>query len=123
MNPQDEYNLGRELIHNSLVEPNYKAGFELYLSAANKGCADAQCEVASYYANGLGYVEKNITNALYFWRLAANNGHSASQYTLGYCYLFGKWVNKNVYMARYYLNMSAKQGDAYAIAYLRSIKI
>ncbi len=120
--PQEEYNRGREYIHNNAIEPDFDKGFELYLNAANKGCADAQCEVASYYANGLGNIDKNVPKAINLWKIAADNGHCASQYTLGHCYLIGKWVSKDIRMARYYLSMSAKQGDAYAIAYLRSLK-
>ncbi len=70
----------------------------------------------------LEFSDKNVPKAINLWKIAADNGHCASQYTLGHCYLIGKWVSKDIRMARYYLSMSAKQGDAYAIAYLRSLK-
>jgi len=47
--------------------------FEIFMELANKGVPDAQCNVADYYRQGVG-VEKNMKEAIKWYKQAASNG-------------------------------------------------
>ena len=53
-----------------------------WLTQAESGDAYAQFQLGWVYAEGTG-VEKNFTEALYWWRQAADKGHPESQHVLG----------------------------------------
>ncbi|GEM_PF-5717314 len=55
-------------------------------------------------------------------RQAAENGDRKAQYTLGICYRDGNGVTKDLTLAKYWFEKSAKQGHAPAIQALKNLK-
>jgi len=65
-----------------------KSDFERFREEAEKGNADAQVYLGHSYANGLG-VEKDMGQAMSWYRKAALNGHTQTQCDIGVRYLYG----------------------------------
>lgn len=59
--------------------------FEQYLKSANEGNASAQNTIGECYAKGEG-VEWNISQAINWWRKAAQNGNAKAQVHMGNAY-------------------------------------
>ena len=81
---------------------------EVKLTAID-GDADAQFELAGLYAEGDG-VKQNLTEAVKWYRKAAEQGHDGAQYKLGLSYQNGKGVPKSDTDAYIWLNISAENG-------------
>ena len=62
--------------------------------AAERGHADAQCELGLMYKTGKG-VPENYKEAVKWLRLAAEQGEPRAQYTLGEMYRWGEGVPKD----------------------------
>ena len=78
---------------------------------AIEGDADAQFELAGLYAEGDG-VEQNFTEAVQWYRKAAEQGHDSAQYKVGLYYQQGKGVPKSDTEAYIWLDISAENGAA-----------
>ena len=88
-----------------------KAGLhfnEVKLTAID-GDADAQFELAGLYAEGDG-VKQNLTEAVKWYRKAAEQGHDGAQYKLGLSYQNGKGIPQSDTDAYIWLNISAENG-------------
>ena len=81
---------------------------EVKLTAID-GNADAQFELAGLYAGGEG-VKQNLTEAVKWYRKAAEQGHDGAQYKLGLSYQNGKGVPQSDTEAYIWLNISAENG-------------
>ena len=57
--------------------------------------AQHQYNVGVSYENGDG-VDKNMTEAVRYYRLAADQGYADAQYKLGVCYFSGDGVKKDL---------------------------
>ena len=73
------------------------------------GDADAQFELAGLYAGGEG-VKQNLTEAVKWYRKAAEQGHDGAQYKLGLSYQNRKGVPQSDTEAYIWLNISAENG-------------
>ena len=69
------------------------------------------------YERGQG-VEKNYTEAVKWYRKAAEQGHAEAQYKLGFCYKYGDGVEENLTEAAKWYTKAAEQGKATAQFYL-----
>ena len=88
-----------------------KAGLhfnEVKLTAID-GDADAQFELAGLYAEGDG-VKQDLTEAVKWYRKAAEQGHDGAQFKLGLSYQNGKGVPQSDTDAYIWLNISAENG-------------
>lgn len=86
-----------------------------------KGVKEAQFELACCYYHGLG-VKRNDEKAIHFLSLAADQGHSQSQYLLALAYLEGQGgLEKNEGKAVHYFRLAAEQGivDSQYSLYMR----
>ena len=81
---------------------------EVKLTAID-GDADAQFELAGLYAEGDG-VKQNLTEAVKWYRKAAEQGHDGAQFKLGLSYQNGKGVPQSDTDAYIWLNISAENG-------------
>jgi TPR repeat protein len=70
----------------------------------------AQLQVGNAYAVGLG-VKQDQTQAIVWWRKAADQGLSYAQDSLGNAYHTGKGVSKDFNQAFIFFEKSAQQGD------------
>ena len=75
--------------------------------------AHGQVSVGDAYLRGIG-VEKNLTKAADYYRLAAIAGNAKAQQNLSWLYQYGKGVDRNLTIAYGWLNLSlaAPEGDA-----------
>ena len=78
---------------------DYKTSYRLILPLAKKGLAQAQYNLGVMHANGKG-VAKNYSEAIRWWKLAANQGNDKAQYNLGLMYEKGKGVKQNLKTAK-----------------------
>ncbi len=75
---------------------NYSAAFKIWEQQAKDGVVNAQHNVGVMLDKGLG-TPKDRTQAIVWFKKAANQGHAKSQYTLGSRYFYGKFGVKKDY--------------------------
>ena len=78
---------------------------------AEKGDAEAQWRVGNFYKYG-EYVEKDLVEAVKWYRKSAEQGDATGQNYLGDCYWFGDGVERDYAEAAKWYRKSAEQGDA-----------
>lgn len=81
-----------------------------YKGAAYAGSGRAAMAVANFYMKA----DKSGTLDLYWTIIAAENGDSAGQYNLGMRMLDKKSLAYSPHRAKYWLRLSAQQGNPYA---------
>merc|ERR1712000_455933 len=69
-----------------------------------------QFEVAKYYQQG-NKIEKNMDEAIKYFKLSANQGLSHAQLALGYCYLEGNGVEYSDKESFIFFSLAAKKGN------------
>ena len=84
-----------------------------YIDSARKGDASAQFEAGNCYYHGRG-TPVNYTEAVYWFRKAAAQNHSAALNNLGLCYETGLGVTKNLSEAVRYYRQAAELGNRVA---------
>ena len=104
--PPDEVPTSTEITRENTFESNLKA--------AEAGDISAQSNLGFMYAKGIG-VEKNIDEAIKWYRKAAENGHLNSQFNLGVIYAKGRGVDQNYHEAFKWYKMAAEQNDKTAL--------
>ncbi|WP_343618669.1 tetratricopeptide repeat protein [Ralstonia sp.] len=87
--------------------------FSIQLQRAVAGDADAQFAVAEALRQGMG-VDKNLSQALRWYREAAEQGHVLAQNNLGSMLLNGMGTDKNPAEATIWYRKAAEQGEAVA---------
>ena len=86
-----------------------------YVEAGN---ANAQCTLGFCYHKGHG-VEQSYTEAVKWYRKAAEQGDATAQHNLGFCYDKGRGVEQSYTEAVKWYRKAAEQGDADAIRWLK----
>ena len=87
--------------------------FEEQLQLARQGNAQAQAYIGSLYELGKG-VPRDYSEAVKWYRLAADQGYAPAQSSLGSMYALGKGVSQNYQEAVKWYRMAADQGHAVA---------
>jgi TPR repeat protein len=87
--------------------------FEIYLSKANKGDADAQFNLAFLYQRGVG-IPQDTRYAIYWYKKAAEQGHANAQYSLGYMYDYGEDIPQDYNQAFFWYTKAAEKGHYFA---------
>lgn len=95
------------------LEKNLQLAFSYFMQSAEKGYADAQCNVAWCYEVGDG-VEEDLSKAYEWYTKSAINNCSMAQYSLGWMYFNGVSVPKNQSKAVEWFIKAAEQGHAMA---------
>jgi len=94
--------------------------FNIFVKAKNAQMGNATTE--DLYQIGNYFKEKNLTQAVYWYRKAAEQGQKEAQYALGSCYYNGEGVTKDLEQAANWWRKAAEQGvqggDAVAQNYL-----
>lgn len=88
-------------------------GLGWYAKAAAEGHADAQCIIATMYADGQGVARDEI-KAIHWFIKSAAQGHAAAQFQMGLRYYSGGGVPKDPKRAFDYYQRAALQGHARA---------
>ncbi|MFT4550353.1 MAG: TPR repeat protein [Verrucomicrobiales bacterium] len=84
-----------------------------YAKAAAEGHADAQCIIATMYAEGQR-VPRDDAKAIYWYHKSAEQGHPAAEFQMGLRYYSGGGVQKDPRKAFNYYRRAALQGHAKA---------
>lgn len=90
-------------------ERNDDGGVNDLRCAAGRGHAKAQNILGGRYELGKG-VEKNLAEAIKWYRKAAQLGDAGAQFNLGYRFVFGDAAEKNFAEAAMWLRKAAEQG-------------
>ena len=77
-----------------LEKKEYGEAYKVFVSAAEKGLAPAQCELGHMYAEGLG-VTQDREKSEHWYRMAANQGDGSALASLGFMYYDGTVVPKD----------------------------
>ena len=90
-----------------------KEGFKILLQKAEAGDAEAQKHVGILYCKGLMRTEPDISKALYWLELSAQQGNSKAQFYLGHLYQTGSalGVEQNTQKAFGFYLLSAQQDE------------
>jgi|GEM_PF-2784322 len=89
--------------------------FKSTLAKAEKGDANAQCEVGRLYKNGDG-VESSDKDSFYWYEKSAKQGNADAQSELGYIYILGNsFVKPNPDESFKWFEKSAAQNNIYSI--------
>ena len=87
-------------------------GLELVRRAAESGNASAQMNLARLYLQGHKAVHRDVGQAARLLSLAANQGHTEAQRTLGHLYYNGIGVVENLFKAAEYWEKAVESSDA-----------
>ncbi|WP_455210341.1 tetratricopeptide repeat protein [Kaarinaea lacus] len=82
------------------------------LKLAQAGDVAAQFELAQLYFNGTPNKRPDSNDAFYWYEQAARNGHSESQFKLGWFYYNGEFIAKDLTLAQYWFDEAAKQNHS-----------
>ena len=99
---------------------NYTEAVKWFRKAAERGDADAQFMLGTFYENGEG-VPQDDREAVKWYRKAVEQGLAAAQYNLGSCYYQGEGVPKDYTEAVKWYRKAAKQGQTDAQKRLREL--
>ena len=81
------------------------------LRAGLLGSVNAQRDLGVTYATGEWSGPKDLTEAARWYRLAAEKGHAASQYDLGFMLLLGEGVSKHIEEGLQWIERAGSQGE------------
>ncbi|MCB1625250.1 MAG: sel1 repeat family protein [Pseudomonadales bacterium] len=91
-------------------------------SAAKRGNADAQCQLAAILATGSG-MPRDDAQAFHWYRQAANRDHPEATYNLAMMYWNGEGTRRSEARAQKLLEKAAKLGSVDAHEYLAELKL
>ncbi|UWZ83173.1 tetratricopeptide repeat protein [Occallatibacter riparius] len=84
---------------------------ELLIRAAELGSRGAQRDLGALYSTGDWTGPKDPARGFYWYRLAAERGHSDAQYNLGFMYILGEGTEADVDEGLQWIHRAAMQGD------------
>ena len=109
--PEEEYAIGRKYLYGKGgINIDYKKAFEWIKRAAERGLASAQSDLGVLYIRGDG-ASKSDTQAVYWYRKAAEQGYDRGQYNLADEYDTGNsFISEDNGVAVYWYTKAAEQG-------------
>ena len=114
------YELGTSILsyckEHKITDSIYTESGLFYLFKATElGDANAPFQVGSIYFKGSFSYPKDTLVALQYMAIAAENGNSTAQLNMGYAFLYGENVNRDLLKAMGYFQAAANGGDRYAM--------
>jgi hypothetical protein len=100
-------------MHLSHEPAEKQQAYQCFQQAAEKGHAEGQYELGVCYEKGIG-VEKDLGNAVSWYRKSAQAGFADGQLAYGRCLLRGVGVSPSKGLANVWLKLAAKQGKSEA---------
>lgn len=91
-------------------------------TAAEKGSAVAQNNLAAMYATGEG-VTRDLATAAKWYGQAAEQGYAIAQFNLAFMYETGQGVEKDPAAAAVWYSLAAEQGDGWAQVQLATLHV
>lgn len=83
---------------------------ELYEEEIEDGNADAMNDLGAHYYDGWRGLEQSFSKAVALYHRAAENGNRAAQENLGYCYYYGRDMERDYEKAFHYFALGAFDG-------------
>ena len=120
--PCKELDLCNELIEKYFQTKQYDKCFAGHLLLAEQGYPLAECQTGYFYLEGLG-TEKDLEQAVYWTRRAAEHGDWDGQFNLGCFYEEGLGADRNPEEAARWYRQAACQGHDLAIKKCRELNI
>ena len=102
------------------IEITDSAGYRTLYQDAINGRGEAQYNLGDMYQLGKG-IELDYSEALKWYRLAAEQGSDSAQYSLGYMYQLGKGIELDYSEALKWYRLAAEQGSdsaQYSLGYM-----
>ncbi len=115
-NGKAEFNYAQLLIDERPGSQNIKEAYPYFLSAAQKGIADAQYAVSQYLANGTGGITQDYAEARKWLIKAARQNYDTAQFELGNWYLHGVGGKRDLEKAFAWTLRAARAGNVAAQA-------
>ncbi|OON92891.1 MAG: hypothetical protein ATN31_07685 [Candidatus Epulonipiscioides saccharophilum] len=103
---------------------NTLTAFEQYAAQAVLGDKVAQYSLGIYYYYGSEYgygITQNYSEALRWFRAAADQDYADAQVSLGQCYYYGHGVERDLSQAKYWIELAVNQNHAEAISFMKII--
>merc|ERR1719443_1586049 len=120
--PDAQYGLGSAFLVGDGVETNSELAAEWFGRAARNGNACAQCNLGALYAQGLGGLAQDLSEALRWYRASAEQGNADGQHNLAIMHVQGLGgLTKDMAKAREWCAKAAAQGQEKAIAMLHDL--
>jgi TPR repeat protein len=108
--PRAAYRLGYLSLWRDEDNQDLPAAAKWFMSAADRGNADAQLHLGIMLLNGYG-VEESASKALKWFKLAANQDNRSANRELGLLYVEGNGVTRDRDLGMRYLAKAASMGD------------
>ena len=99
-----------------------EADINAIIEKAKTGNVNAQYTLGGYYFLGSNGVEQSYSKAAYWYKKAAEQGHSNAQYNIGVCYYNGDGVEKSKTKAIYWFRKACNNFEDKACEALNEIK-
>ena len=120
--PCKELDMCNELIDKYFLTKQYDKCFAGHLPLAEQGYPLAECQIGYFYLEGLG-VEKNLEQAFYWSRRAAEHGDRDGQFNLGCFYEEGIGTAPDMEQAARWYREAARQNHDLAIQKCKELGI
>jgi TPR repeat protein len=102
--------LGNFYMHGYGVKQNFKKALRNYEHSARYGSATAQYKAGLMYILGMGTEENKIQKGITWLRFSFKNGNNDAAYYLAALYIKGEKVEKDLLIAKDWLEKSSKMG-------------
>jgi len=112
--PCKELDICNELIEKYFNTQQYEKCFEGHMILAEQGYPLAECQVGYFYYEGLG-VKRDLPQAVYWTRRAADHGDRDGQYNLAWFYEDAIGVERDIEQAAFWYRKAALQNHDLAI--------
>ena len=120
--PCKELDMCNELIDKYFLTKQYDKCFAGHLPLAEQGYPLAECQIGYFYLEGLG-VEKNLEQAFYWSRRAAEHGDRDGQFNLGCFYEEGIGTAPDMEQAARWFREAAHQDHDLALKKCKELNI
>jgi TPR repeat protein len=95
---------------------------QMIRGAAIQGNPEAMILMGNMYRAGRNGLKQNLSEALKWYKKAADQGNTEAMNTIGFMNLMGEGIQANYKLAMDWYRKAARAGDPYAIKILREYK-
>lgn len=120
--PCRELDLCNQLIQTYFLKEKYKECFDGHLPFAKAGYPLAECQIGYFYLEGLG-TQRDLKQAHYWTRRAADHGDRDGQCNLAWFYEEGIGAEKDMEQAVFWYRKAAQQNHELALEKCRELGI
>ncbi|OON97332.1 MAG: hypothetical protein ATN31_08330 [Candidatus Epulonipiscioides saccharophilum] len=119
-----ENHLSEQEMQEQQALSNTLTAFDQYAAQAVLGDKVAQYSLGVYYYYGSEYgygITQNYSEALRWFRAAADQDYTDAQVSLGQCYYYGHGVERDLSQAKYWTELAVNKNHAGALEFMKII--